>query len=84
MVKGDNTRDHFQQLYQLELCMNEAGPTFRAALAISFSFLELMKFIVSSNLKDRGALVMGRGGEGGEGKVGGGRVRRRVAVVGKS
>ena len=31
-----------------------------------------MKFIVSSNLKDRGALVMGRGGEGGEGKVGGG------------
>ena len=84
MVKGDNTRDHFQQLYQLELCMNEAGPTFRAALAISFSFLELMKFIVSSNLKDRGALVMGRGGEGGDGTVGGGRVRRRVAVVGKS
>lgn len=72
MVKGDNTRDHFQQLYQLELCMNEAGPTFRAARTISFLFLELMKFIVSSNLKDRGALVMGRGGEGGEGKVGGG------------
>ena len=41
-----------------------------------------MKFIVSSNLKDRGALVMGRGGWGREG--GGGRVRRRVAVVGKS
>ena len=72
MVKGDNTRDHFQQLYQLELCMNEAGPTFRAALAISFSFLELMKFIVSSNLKDRGALVMGRGGWGREGGGGGG------------
>ena len=59
--------------------MNDAGPTFRAALAISFSFLELMKFIVSSNLK-------GRGGVGnGEGRVGkgrwGGRVRRRVAVV---
>lgn len=54
--------------------MNEAGPTFRAALAISFSFLELMKFIVSSNLKDRGALVMGRGGEGrvGKGRWGGG------------
>lgn len=62
--------------------MNDAGPTFRAALAISFSFLELMKFIVSSNLKDRGALVKGRGGWGREG--GGGRVRRRVAVVGKS
>ena len=42
-----------------------------------------MKFIVSSNLKDRGALVMGRGGWGREGG-GGGRVRRRVAVVGKS
>ena len=82
MVKGDNTRDHFQQLYLLELCMNEAGPTFRAARTISFLFLELMKFIVSSNLKDRGALVMGRGGWGREG--GGGRVRRRVAVVGKS
>lgn len=71
MVKGDNTRDHFQQLYQLKLCMNDAGPTFRAALAISFSFLELMKFIVSSNLKDRGALVMGRGGWGREGGGGG-------------
>ena len=69
MVKGDNTRDHFQQLYQLELCMNEAGPTFRAARTISFLFLELMKFIVSSNLKGRGggALVMGRGGWGREG-----------------
>ena len=72
MVKGDNTRDHFQQLYQLKLCMNDAGPTFRAALAISFSFLELMKFIVSSNLKGRGgALVMGRGGWGREGGGGG-------------
>ena len=70
MVKGDNTRDHFQQLYQLKLCMNDAGPTFRAALAISFSFLELMKFIVSSNLKDQGRWSWG--GEGGEGKVGGG------------
>ena len=68
MVKGDNTRDHFQQLYQLELCMNEAGPTFRAARTISFLFLELMKFIVSSNLKGRGgALVMGGGGWGREG-----------------
>ena len=67
MVKGDNTRDHFQQLYQLELCMNEAGPTFRAARTISFLFLELMKFIVSSNLKGGGALVMGRGGWGREG-----------------
>ena len=70
MVKGDNTRDHFQQLYQLELCMNEAGPTFRAARTISFLFLELMKFIVSSNLKGRG----GGGGVGdGEGRVGKGR-----------
>ena len=70
MVKGDNTRDHFQQLYQLELCMNEAGPTFRAARTISFLFLELMKFIVSSNLKGRGgggAVVLGRGGWGREG-----------------
>lgn len=69
MVKGDNTRDHFQQLYQLALCMNEAGPTFRAARTISFLFLELMKFIVSSNLKGRGG-----GGVGdGEGRVGKGR-----------
>ena len=68
MVKGDKTRDHFQQLYQLKLCMNDAGPTFRAALAISFSFLELMKLIVSPNLKDRG----GGGGGGGYGGGGGG------------
>ena len=68
MVKGDNTRDYFQQHYQLELCMNEAGPTFRAARTISFLFLELMKFIVSSNLKGRGGGV-----GGGEGRVGKGR-----------
>ena len=71
MVKGDNTRDHFQQLYQLKLCMNDAGPTFRAALAISFSFLELMKLIVSSNLKDRGGVGNGEGRVG-KGRWGGG------------
>ena len=71
MVKGDNTRDHFQQLYQLKLCMNDAGPTFRAALAISFSFLELMKFIVSSNLKDQGG-VGNREGRVGKGRWRGG------------
>ena len=75
MVKGDNTRDHFQQLYQLKLCMNDAGPTFRAALAISFSFLELMKFIVSSNLKGgvgNGEGRVGKGRWGGEGEKEGG------------
>lgn len=63
--------------------MNDAGPTFRAALAISFSFLELVKFIVSSNLKDQGGVGNGEGRVG-KGRWRGGKVRRRVAVVGKS
>ena len=70
MVKGDNTRDHFQQLYQLELCMNDAGPTFRAALTISFSFMELMKCY----FEPEGSGGVGNGeGRGGEGSVGKGR-----------
>lgn len=81
MVKGDNTRDHFQQLYQLELCMNDAGPTFRAALTISFSFLEFMK--IHCWFEHEGSGGVGNGeGRGGWGREGwGGRVRRRVAVV---
>ena len=39
-----------------------------------------MKFIVSSNLKDRGALVMGRGGWGREG--GGGEGEKEGACGG--